>query len=105
MARDSKYIGVIRAQIRAIRNKAPNAKVFGIFAPGRWAGPAVQGAGNDQIAVYQCDSPLQMRVALQGAPETAAATVLITPLDEGKVSDDILVRMALRKLHPINNWE
>lgn len=98
-------IGVIRAQIRAIRNKAPNAKVFGIFTPGRWTGPPVQGAGGDEIAIYQCDSPLQMRLALQGAPGTASATVLVTPLDQGQVSDDILVRLALRKLHPINSWE
>ena len=101
----SPSIGVIRAQIRAIRNRAPNAKVFGIFTFGRWTGPSVYGAGSDEIAIYQCDSPLQMRLALQGAPETASATVLVTPLDQGKVSDDILVRMALRKLHPINSWE
>ena len=105
MATASPSIGVIRAQIRAIRNKAPNAKVFGIFTPGRWTGPSVHGAGSDEIAIYQCDSPLQMRLALQSAPETASATVLVTPLDQGKVSDDILVRMALRKLHPINSWE
>jgi len=105
MATASPSIGVIRAQIRAIRSKAPNARVFGIFSPGRWTGPAVQGTGNDQVAVYQCDSPLQLRLALQNSPEAAAATVLVTPLDQGKVSDDILVRMALRKLHPINSWE
>ncbi len=98
-------IGIIRAQIRAIRNKAPNAKVFGIFTPGRWTGPSVCGAGSDEIAIYQCDSPLQMRLALQGAPETASATVLITPLDQGKVNDDILVRLAMRKLYPIKSWE
>ena len=101
----SPSLGVIRAQIRAIRNKAPNAKVFGIFTQGRWTGPSVCGAGSDEIAIYQCDSPLQMRLALQGAPETASATVLVTPLDQGKVSDDILIRMALRKLCPINSWE
>ena len=105
MATASPTIGVIRAQIRAIRNKDTDAKVFGIFTPGRWTGPVVQGAGNDQVAIYQCDSPLQMRLALQSAPETASGTVLVTPLDQGKVSDDILVRLALRKLHPINSWE
>lgn len=101
----SPSLGVIRAQIQAIRNKAANAKVFGIFTLGRWTGPSVCGAGSDEIAIYQCDSPLQMRLALQDAPGTASATVLVTPLDQGKVSDDILVRMALRKLHPINSWE
>ena len=105
MATASPSIGVIRAQIRAIRSKAPNAKVFGIFTPGRWTGPSLDGAGSDELAIYQCDSLLQMRLALQGAPETASATVMVTPLDQGKVSDDILVRMALRKLHPINSWE
>jgi hypothetical protein len=105
MATASPSIGVIRAQIRAIRDKDKKAKVFGIFTPGRWTGPAVHGTGSDEIAVYQCDSPLQMRLALQSAPETVSATVLITPLDQGKVSDDILVRMALRKLYPINSWE
>jgi hypothetical protein len=105
MATASPSIGVIRAQIRAIRNKAPNAKVFGIFTPGRWSGPPVHGTGSEQIAVYQCDSPLQMRLALQSVPESTSATVLVTPLDQGKISDDILVRMALRKLHPINSWE
>jgi len=97
--------GAIRAQIRAIRSKAPNAKVFGIFSPGRWTGPSVHGAGSDEIAIYQCDSPLQMRLALQGAPETTSTTVLITPLDQGKVNDDILVRLAMRKLFPIKSWE
>jgi len=98
-------IGVIRAQIWAIRKKAPNAKVFGIFTPGRWTGPSVHGDGADEIAIYQCDSQLQMRLALQSVPATVSATVLVTPLDQAQVSDDILVRMALRKLHPINSWE
>jgi hypothetical protein len=98
-------IGVIRAQIRAIRNKDKKAKVFGIYAPGRWTGPSVFGDGADEIAIYQCDSQLQMRLVLQSAPSTATATVLVTPLDQSMVSDDILVRMAQRKLHPINSWE
>jgi hypothetical protein len=105
MATASPSIGVIRAQIRAIRDKAPNARVFGIFTPGRWTGPPVCGAGSDEIAIYQCDSPLQMRLALQGAPESVSATALVTPLDQSKVSDDILVRLAMRKLHPIRSWE
>lgn len=105
MAVASPSINVIRAQIRAIRDKAPNAQVFGIFTPGRWTGPSLDGSGSDKIAVYQCDSLLQMRLAMQEAPESAAATVIVTPLDQSKVSDDILVRLAMRKLYPINSWE
>ncbi len=105
MSTASPSIGVIRAQIRAIRNKAPNAKVFGIFTPGRWTGPSMDGTGSEAICIRQCDSPLQMRLAMQDAPEAAATMVLVTPLDQGKVSDDILVRLAMRKLHPIKSWE
>jgi hypothetical protein len=105
MSAASPSMGAIRAQIQAIRGKAPNAKVFGIYTPGRWTGPPVIGAGDDQVAIYQCDSPLQMRLALQASPENISATVIVTPLDQAKISDDILLRMAMRKIHPINSWE
>jgi hypothetical protein len=105
MATATPSIGVIRAQIRAIRNKAPDARFFGIFTSGRWTAPTLQGDGSEQIAVFQCDSPLQMRLALQETPATSSATVLITPLDQTKISDDILLRLAMRRLYPINSWE
>jgi hypothetical protein len=98
-------IGVIRAQIRAIRDKAPHARAFGIFTHGRWSGKSPQSDGEHCIAVYQCDSPLQMRLALQEVPAEATATVLITPLDQSKISDDILMRLAHRRLHSLNSWE
>ena len=43
-------LGVIRAQILAIRKKVPNARVFGIFSPGRWVGEPIHGDGDDEIA-------------------------------------------------------
>lgn len=101
----SPSIGVIRAQIQAIRDKAPHARVFGIFTQGRWAGPPLDGDGEHRIALYQCDSPLQMRLALQEAPEETTATVLVTPLDQSRISDDILMRLAQRRLHSVSSWE
>ena len=98
-------LSAIRAQIRAIREQAPTAKVFGIFMHDRWPGPFVDGAAPDEIAIYQCDSPLQMRLALQRAQETRAASVLLTPLDQSRVSEDILVRLASRRLYAIKSWE
>ena len=101
----SPSIGVIRAQIRAIRDKSHQSKVFGILTPRPWTGPLSDGTGPDEIAIYPCDSPLQMRLALQDAATREADSVLLTPLDPAKVSDDILVRLATRKFHPINRWE
>lgn len=91
--------------IRAIRSKAPDATVFGLFSPGRWTGARLQGEGEQRIAVYQCDSPLQMRLALQDAGANTPPAVLVTPLDQDKISDDILIRIAFRKLFAINSWE
>lgn len=105
MPNSTPSIGVLRAQIRAIRDKVPNAKVFGIMSLTRWLGPEMHGTGSDQIAVFQCDSPLQMRLALQSIPDAASAAVLITPLDQSRISDDILVRLALRRLEPLKSWE
>jgi hypothetical protein len=105
MSTASPSIGVIRAQIKAIRDKKPDTSIFGISSQGRWTGSHIQGEGTDKIAVYQCDSPLQMRLALQDQPEAVSATVLITPLDATRISEDILMRLALRKLYPINSWE
>ena len=98
-------IGVIQAQILAIRDKEPTAKVFGILASERWTGPTIQDTGSGRVAVYQCDSPLEMRLALQQNHDDVSATVLITPLQETEVSDDIRVRLAKRKLHPLKSWE
>ena len=98
-------ISVIRAQIRAIRDKAPHAHVFGIFTQGRWSGPSLDGDGEHCIAVYQCDSPLEMRLALQEAPKEATSTVLVTPLDPSGISDDILMRLAQRRFHSLKSWE
>lgn len=101
----SPSIGVIRAQIKAIRDKVEHARAFGIYTHGRWSGPTLNGDGENCVAVYQCDSPLQMRLALQESPAEADATVLVTPLDQSRISDDILMRLAQRRLHPLNSWE
>lgn len=100
-------LGVLRAQVQAIRTKAPEARVFGIASPQRWTGPAVDGAPGNRLAVFQCDSPLQMRLALQQAEAGMEAdfAVLLTPLSPTDLSEDILLRLALRRLHTINNWE
>lgn len=105
MVATSLSLGVVRAQILAIRDKSKHAKCFGIHSQSRWTGPAVNGEGDNQLAIYQCDSPLEMRLALQEAPCTAAGTVLITPWDDSQVSDDILVRLAMRRLITLNSWE
>ena len=94
----------IKAQVTAIRQKLPNARVIGIRAAGRWTGERLQQEGHETFRIEQCDSPLHMRIALQ-EDHGAAVTILITSLDEGDLGDDILVRLARRRLFPLESWQ
>jgi hypothetical protein len=55
--------------------------------------------------IDQCDSPLALRIALREDNGPTTVKVLITNLDEKQLSDDILVRLAKRKLFPIDPWQ
>jgi hypothetical protein len=95
----------IKAQISAIRQKIPKARVFGIHAPGRWTGEREKRDGNQVYVIYQCDSPLAMRVALREQADATAFKVLVTNLEEKDLSEDIRLRLAKRRLYPIDSWQ
>lgn len=98
----------LKAQVAAIRKKLPEARVIGIRAPGRWTGERTRRDGNEMYVITQCDSPLALRIALrEEEAEGPGGTikVLITSLDETELSDDILVRLAKRRLFPIDSWQ
>ena len=94
----------IKAQVTAIRQKVLNARVIGIRAAGGWTGERLKQDGQETFRIEQCDSPLHMLMVLQDA-DGAAITVLITSLEEGELGDDILVRLARRRLFPIDSWQ
>jgi hypothetical protein len=57
--------GQIKAQIAAIRQKVPEARVIGIRADGRWTGERRKQDGDEVYVIEQCDSPLAMRLELR----------------------------------------
>ena len=71
----------VKAQIAAVRRKVDGARVIGINATGRWTGERVQRDGDETYMIDQCDSPLQMRIALRDDPGNVTK-VLITELHE-----------------------
>jgi hypothetical protein len=94
----------IKAQVVAIRQKVPQARAIGIHAAGRWTGERFKQDGPEILRIEQCDSPLHMRMVLQD-DDGVAITVLITSLEERELGDDILVRLARRRLFPIDSWQ
>jgi len=94
----------IRAQVAAIRQKIPRARVIGIRSPGRWTGQRQRQEGDETYFIEQCDSPLAMRIALREEAEDKTK-VLITSLDDSDLGDDILIRLTRRRLFPIDSWQ
>ena len=94
----------IKAQVAAIRQKVPQARVIGIRAAGQWTGERLKQDGHETFRIEQCDSPLQMRLVLQDHHDSVV-TILITGMEERELGDDILVRLARRRLFPLDSWQ
>jgi len=95
----------IKARVAAVRQKAPHAKVVGIHSLGSWTGQSQERDGDLAYVVNQCDSPLAMRQALRQPTAEGTIKILITPLDDKDLSEDILLRLAKQRLFSINSWE
>ena len=94
----------IKAQVAAIRKAVPNTRAVAIRSRSKWTGDVIQRDGEETYRIYQCDSPLAMRIALRNADESAT-TVLVTDIDDNDISNDIFVRLKPRKLYPLNSWQ
>ncbi|HCP13392.1 MAG TPA: BREX-2 system phosphatase PglZ, partial [Planctomycetaceae bacterium] len=95
----------IKAQIAAIRQKLPQARVIGIQSTGRWTGETFSRDGEHGYSIHQCDSPLSFRLALRKQTDDQTMKVLITSLAEQELGDDILLRLAKRRLFQIDPWQ
>lgn len=95
----------IRAQVAAIRKKLPQARTIGIRSTSRWTGECLNRDGADTYLIQQCDSPLALRMALRASVDEQTTKVLLTPLDDAELSDDIRVRLAKRTLFQIDAWQ
>ena len=95
----------IKAQVATVRKHNAHERVIGIRARGRWTGERCKPDGNESYVIEQCDSPLAMRIALRENVEADTIKVLITSLDETDLGEDILLRLAKRRLFSIDSWQ
>ncbi|MGB7247855.1 MAG: BREX-2 system phosphatase PglZ [Phormidesmis sp.] len=101
----------IKAQVSAIAQHSSSSTVIGIHAKGRWSGLCKQTDGDKTYLISQCDSPLALRIALQNSTELQSDKkqntfqVIITPLEDRALSEDILIRLAKQRLFPIDPWQ
>ncbi|QDU41270.1 PglZ domain protein [Maioricimonas rarisocia] len=104
MSQPAPTLSQIRAQVDAIRKKRSGAQTIGIRAAGRWTGDPRVEVGDEQYAIFQCDSPLAMREALL-QPADHCTRVLISNVDDAQISDDILLRLTPRRFVPLDGWQ
>lgn len=98
-------ISQIRAQVSSIKSKVPDADTIGIHSTGQWTGDSEIHYGDSLYLIDQCDSPLELRMALRRKKPSGATRVIITGLDDGDLSDDIRIRLAKRRLFRIDSWQ
>lgn len=94
----------IRAQVSAIRNKFPQARIIGIKTNGRWTGGENLTIGDAEYRVAQCDSVLQIRETLLTQKTEQPPLVVVTNLDEDVLGQDLLARFIKRRLYSIQAW-
>lgn len=88
-----------------IREKCPNAIAIGIHTPHQWTGQPSYEEGSVKVEIVECCSPLAIRIVLQAPQHPDVMTVILTPCEETDLDEDILLRLAKRRLFPISPWQ
>ncbi|MBI2569074.1 MAG: BREX-2 system phosphatase PglZ [Candidatus Schekmanbacteria bacterium] len=94
----------LRAQVDAVLKKKPEATAIGIrtFAP--WQGLPELLVGHVTFQIADCCSELEMRERLVLGENTGVRQILLTRLEENKLSSDVLTRLARRRLEELGPW-
>ncbi len=93
----------IRTQVAAIRDRFPEALAVGLQVQERWVGPSTFNLNGDQQIIVQSDSELAIREALTKTPP--GRLVLLTSVPDSDLCEDVLARLAKRRLFQISSKE
>ena len=98
---------LIRAQVQSIREKArrEDPRVFGFKAEGGWSGAPTLEIDGESFVVAPCRSTLEVRERLAQSEDDGHRLILITTLSESDLGEDVVARLARRRLAPIDPWE
>jgi len=94
----------IVAQVRSILEKDPTARAIGIRSVGPWRGGETLVVGDRNLRVSHCKSPLAFRERLVAVKDSDEISVLLTPLDNNSLGQDVLARLWRQQLIAIQSW-
>ncbi len=93
----------IRTQVSAIRQRFPETRAVGLQVQERWLGSATFQLDGIEQVIVQTDSELAIREALTKTPPEQL--VLLTSVPDRCLGEDVLARLARRKLFHISSKE
>jgi hypothetical protein len=79
--------------------------VFGFRGDGGWSGAPTLDIDGESYVVAPCRSTLEVRERLAQAEDDGQRLILITALSESELGEDVVARLARRRLAPIDPWE
>jgi hypothetical protein len=94
----------LRAQVKTVCDKVPDARVIGVHAPGPWTGPASVHVDGEEVEVAFCPSTLALRERLASRAQDGPRLVVVTDREEAELGGDVLARLARRRLYRIDCW-
>jgi len=97
-------VAQIRAQVAKLCGDGLDAPVIGIRAPlGVDVGERLR-VGDEELSVWRGRSVLDVREHLANLPANSPPVLLLTELTEPELGQDVVIRLARRKLIPIDPW-
>ena len=98
----------VRAQVKSIRDRYPDARAIGIGLPvlgEAVAAPPALRIGAEELPVVRSSSVLALRERLVDLPAAGPPLVVLTDLPPTELGDDLRARLAHRKLFSIDAWQ
>lgn len=94
----------IRPDVEKALKKSGTFHAVGIHSTESFTGDRQLQSAGRTYQIMECVSPLAVREALHAPLEPGAVRIVITPLDESALGDEILVRMCEGGLIHVNPW-
>lgn len=90
--------------VDGILRKGSSARIIGIHSTGTWGGSPSLNAHGLEWEIATCQSALAVRERLSRRASGAPPLIFITPLSESELGDDVLARIARRRLFDADGW-
>lgn len=104
----ARWLAQVRAQVQSVRTKYPEARAIAVRRPdadGAASTPAALRIGSEALPLFRADSVLALRERLLDLPDDGPPLVVLTDLREPDLGNDVLARLARRRVFSIDPWQ